>query len=79
MSQPKASEWQRFERYSDKQTHYQVAIITDEDQSSKIQLDGGQSAWHSRLRIDEVARQVDSATGDVQYHFHDLPPDDTQE
>lgn len=79
MSQPKASEWQRFERYSDKQTHYQVAIITDEDQSSKIQLEDGQSAWHSRLRIDEVARQVDSATGDVQYHFHDLPPDDTHE
>ncbi|MDV6316410.1 hypothetical protein [Idiomarina sp. HP20-50] len=54
---------QRLSRYSSQQEEYRLAIITDEDDSSQIELDDGQTAWRSTLRHDELTR---SASGEYE-------------
>lgn len=65
---------ERLERYDDQTSEYTLAIITDEDHASKIELDSGQTAWTSKLRYDRLYRHVDSATGKASYEFEVIPP-----
>ena len=62
---------QRQQRYDNKQREFLLAIITDEDDSSQVELDDGQTAWRSTLRYDELVRE---ATGT--YELHDIEEDD---
>lgn len=63
---------QRLERYSADTAEYRLAIITDEDRASQVQLDDGQIAWQSTLRYDLLHRERD-ASGRVRYRFEDIP------
>lgn len=66
---------ERLERDDANSSEYTLAIITDEDQSSEIELEDGQVGWQSRLRYDRLTRRIDPATGAVSYHIEKLPPD----
>ncbi|MEX0605421.1 MAG: hypothetical protein WD623_08750 [Marinobacter sp.] len=66
----------RIERYDDLTSEYTLAIITDEDHASRVQLDDGQTAWQSTLRYDKLYREVDPATGNVSYRMEEIPKAD---
>jgi soluble calcium-activated nucleotidase 1 len=61
---------QRQQRYSESEQSYVLAIITDEDDSSQIELENGQTAWRSTLRHDKLTRK---SNGD--YLIEDIPED----
>lgn len=64
----------RQERYNSATTEYTLAIITDEDHASKVELDNGQQkAWTSKLRYDTLYRNVDKETGKVSYTIEAIP------
>lgn len=65
----------RLHRYGPDTTTYTLAIITDEDQASQVTLEDGQVGWRSTLRYDLMHRRVDSTTGQVSYHFEEVPPE----
>ncbi|HDZ58384.1 MAG TPA: hypothetical protein ENI17_05085 [Pseudomonas xinjiangensis] len=65
----------RIERYDSSTTEYTLAIITDEDHASQIELHTGQTAWQSTLRYDRLFRDVASDTQGVSYRFEDIPAD----
>ena len=58
----------RLDRFGPDRNVFDLAIITDEDQDSQVELDDGQIAWQSRMRYDTVRRTVDDA-GRVRYSF----------
>lgn len=64
---------QRLARYDESTNEYILAIITDEDHASQVEVDG-QTAWQSTLRYDRLHRQVDT-DGRVTYSFEDIPAD----
>jgi len=64
---------QRLDRYGPDTSDYTVAIITDEDQGSQIEMDDGRIAWRSRLRYDRARRRVDPATCRPHYTFEPVP------
>lgn len=64
---------QRLERYNSTQTEYTLAIITDEDHASQVELDDGQTAWKSTLRFDKLYREIDPDTGNVLYRLEEIP------
>lgn len=61
---------QRQQRYSENEQNYVLAIITDEDDTSQIELENGQTAWRSTLRHDKLTRK---RNGD--YLIEDIPED----
>jgi soluble calcium-activated nucleotidase 1 len=63
----------RLERYDSTTGEYLLAIITDEDHASQVELEGGQIGWQSTLRHDRLHREVDAQTGKPQYRFEDIP------
>lgn len=63
---------QRLQRYDAYTDEYLLAIITDEDHASQVELEDGQIAWRSTLRHDRLHRFVD-ATGRAHYRFEDIP------
>ncbi|QIB51956.1 hypothetical protein [Pseudomonas sp. OIL-1] len=63
----------RIERYDSSAREYTLAIIVDEDHASRIALEGGQHAWQSTLRYDRLYRNLDPATGKVEFTFEDVP------
>ncbi|UCJ18873.1 hypothetical protein K5Q02_11120 [Pseudomonas sp. MM211] len=65
---------QRLERYDDQTNEYLLAIITDEDHASQIELEDGQVAWRSTLRHDRLHRVVDEA-GRAHYRFEEILPE----
>jgi len=67
---------QRLDRYDRDTSTYTLAIVTDEDQASQIQLEDGQIAWQSMLRYDRMHRMVDPATGKVSYSFEEVPKEE---
>ena len=71
MSKPDADR-HRLERYDKDTDQYLLAIITDEDHASQIELDDGQVAWRSTLRHDRLHREIDSS-GCARYRFEDIP------
>lgn len=73
MTKP-AADRQRLERYDASTDEYLLAIITDEDHASQIELDDGQIAWRSTLRHDRLHRVFDD-TGRPHYRFEDIPSD----
>jgi len=73
MTKP-AADRQRLERYDASTDEYLLAIITDEDHASQIELDDGQIAWRSTLRHDRLHRVVDDR-GCPHYRFEDIPAD----
>lgn len=64
---------QRLTRYDNTISEYTLAIITDEDHASQVELDDGQVAWQSTLRYDRLCRHVDNDTGRIRYEFEDIP------
>lgn len=64
---------QRLARYRPETSTYTLAIITDEDQASQIELEDGQIAWQSMLRYDRMHRKADPTTGQVSYSFEEVP------
>ncbi|PPK51650.1 hypothetical protein [Marinobacter persicus] len=64
---------QRLERYSSMQTEYTLAIITDEDHASEVELEDGQTAWKSTLRFDKLYREIDPDTGKAFYRLEEIP------
>lgn len=62
---------QRQQRYNSDQREFLLAIITDEDDSSMVELEDGQTAWRSTLRYDELFREATGA-----YELHDIEQDD---
>ncbi len=68
------AELERLNRYGPETTSYTLAIITDEDQTSQIELEDGQVAWQSRLRYDRLQRQTDD-NGGVRYGLEPVPAD----
>ncbi len=65
----------RLERYGSDTCEYLLAIITDEDHASLVELDDGGTGWQSTLRHDRIYREVDSHTGRPRYRFEDIPED----
>lgn len=65
---------QRLERYDIQTDEYLLAIITDEDHASQIELDDGQIAWRSTLRHDRLYRVLDEA-GHAHYRFEEISPE----
>ncbi|MEP1214519.1 MAG: hypothetical protein ABJM11_13490 [Marinobacter sp.] len=63
----------RLERYGPDTREYTLAIITDEDHASQVELDDGQTAWKSTLRYDKLYRDVHPATGKVSYRLEEIP------
>lgn len=66
---------QRLERYDDATNEYLLAIITDEDHASQVELEDGQIAWKSTLRHDHLHRYADTSTGSARYKLEHIPPD----
>ncbi|WP_273203058.1 hypothetical protein [Marinobacter subterrani] len=66
----------RLERYGPETDEYTLAIITDEDHASQVELEDGQTAWKSTLRYDRLLRQKDPATGKVRYRMEEIPEED---
>ena len=64
----------RLERYGPEITEYTLAIITDEDHASRVELEDGQIAWQSTLRYDRLYREQDASTGKIQYRMEEIPP-----
>ncbi len=64
---------QRLARYGPDTSTYTLAIITDEDTDSQVQLEDGQMAWQSLLRYDRMYRKLDPATQEVRYSFEEVP------
>ncbi|MDN6297034.1 MAG: hypothetical protein L0J54_03285 [Halomonas sp.] len=64
---------QRLERYNAQTCDYTLAIITDEDHASQVELEDGQTAWQSTLRYDKLYRDVDPATGNACYRMEEIP------
>lgn len=64
---------QRLERYNAQTCDYTLAIITDEDHASQVELEDGQTAWQSTLRYDRLYREVDPATGNACYRMEEIP------
>lgn len=62
---------QRFHRYDADTREYRLAIITDEDHASRVELDDGQAAWQSTLRYDPLFRHTDG--GRVRYELEEVP------
>jgi hypothetical protein len=69
----KQADLERLERYNSQTTDYTLAIITDEDHASKVELDNGQTAWTSKLRYDRLFRYQDSITGKISYKLEMVP------
>lgn len=67
---------QRLERYNAQTCEYTLAIITDEDHASQVELEDGQTAWQSTLRYDKLYRDLDSSTGKAHYRMEDISPED---
>lgn len=67
---------QRLERYNAQTCEYTLAIITDEDHASQVELKDGQTAWQSTLRYDKLYRDLDSSTGKAHYRMEDISPED---
>lgn len=66
---------QRITRYDSTTSEYILAIITDEDHASQVELDDGQVAWQSTLRYDRLCRHMDNDTGRICYTFEDIAAD----
>ena len=66
----------RLERYDPHTSVYRLAIITDEDHASRVELEDGQEAWQSTLRYDRLTRRVDQATGRANYTLEGIPADE---
>ncbi|MDN5864853.1 MAG: hypothetical protein L0I62_06510 [Gammaproteobacteria bacterium] len=64
---------QRLRRYDAETSEYRLAIITDEDKASRIELDDGRFAWQSTIRYDRLLRQVESDDGRAGYRMEDIP------
>lgn len=62
---------QRQQRYDDSQQDYLLAIITDEDDASQVELEDGQIAWRSTLRYDELFRDTAGT-----YQLNEIDEDD---
>lgn len=65
---------QRFHRHDADTREYRLAIITDEDHASRVELDDGQVAWQSTLRYDRLFRHTDGP-GRVRYELEEVPAD----
>lgn len=66
---------QRLSRYTKDTDTYTLAIITDEDHASQVELEDGQTAWQSTLRYDRLTRREDAQTGSVRYELEEIPAD----
>ncbi len=78
MSHPQA-DLARLERYGPETREYTLAIITDEDHASQVELEDGQIAWQSTLRYDRLYREQDPTTGKVRYRMEEIPPEEGSE
>lgn len=65
----------RLERYGPETREYTLAIITDEDHASQVELEDGQVAWQSTLRYDRLYREVNPDTGQPRYRMEEIPAD----
>lgn len=74
MSQ-KSADIARLERYGPETSEFTLAIITDEDHASQVELEDGQTAWKSTLRYDKLYRDVDPGSGKVSYRLEEIPED----
>jgi soluble calcium-activated nucleotidase 1 len=70
-----SADLQRIERYTHDTDVYLLAIITDEDHASQIELEDGQIAWTSTLRYDRLYRLKDTTTGRIYYRLESIPPE----
>lgn len=66
-----ALDLKRQQRYQNSQREYLLAIITDEDDSSQVELEDGQIAWRSTLRYDELVREPNGS-----YQLNEIDEDD---
>ncbi|BES70355.1 hypothetical protein RE428_13730 [Marinobacter nanhaiticus D15-8W] len=66
---------QRLTRYTSDVDTYTLAIITDEDHASQVELEDGQTAWQSTLRYDRLTRCEDPSTGRARYTLEEIPAD----
>lgn len=67
---------QRLERYDSTTSVYRLAIITDEDHASRVELEDGQEAWQSTLRYDRLTRHVEPDSGKVRYALEEIPAEE---
>jgi len=64
---------ERLERYGADCDEYTLAVITDEDHASQVELDDGEIAWQATLRYDRLYRRLDPATGRPGYTLEPIP------
>lgn len=70
------ADMQRLGRYDASTNAYRLAIITDEDHESQVQLEDGQVAWQATIRYDHLHREVDASSGAVSYRVEEIPPEE---
>lgn len=70
---------QRLQRYDIETREYPLAIITDKDRGSRVELDNGLPAWESTLRRDRLHRETDSDTGRARYSLRSATEQDAEE
>ena len=64
---------QRLQRYDAQTGEYRLAIITDEDKSSRIELDDGRLAWQSTIRYDRLIREPNPSGSHQRYRLEAIP------
>lgn len=69
----KRADLQRIQRQGTDDDEFTLAIITDEDHASQVELDDGQVAWQSTIRYDRLRRRADPVSGRAQYDLEPVP------
>lgn len=74
--QANPADLERLRRHDADTAEYTLAIVTDEDQASQVELDDGQVAWQSTIRYDRLRRHVNPASGAVEYRVEEIPAEE---
>ncbi len=60
-------------RYGADCSEYTLAVVTDEDHASQVELADGEIAWQATLRYDRLYRWIDPDTGRATYTLEPVP------
>lgn len=69
----RSADLERLERYGADCSEYTLAVITDEDHASQVELADGEIAWQATLRYDRLYRRIDPDTGRATYTLEPVP------
>ena len=76
LRQNESADFVRMQRYDSSTSEYTLAIITDEDHASRLELEDGQVAWQSTLRYDRLYRSENKDSGKPSYRLEEIPAEE---